>query len=123
MAGQFRFQTAMETRKTPLKMDRELIIPEVAEDDPHALEILRAWIARGKQHVSMRVSIWDDPGMWGVFLADLARHVVNAYVEDDASDPQETLKRVRDMFNAELTSPTDAPQGSIRKQRIPHRRR
>lgn len=58
-----------------------------------------------------------------MFLADLARHVVNAYVEDDASEPEATLKSIKEMFNAELNSPTDIPRGSIRKQRIPHRRR
>lgn len=41
-----------------MKMDRELLIPEVADDDPQSLEILRAWVTNGKQHVSIRASIW-----------------------------------------------------------------
>ena len=105
-----------------MNKNRELIIPEIADNDPAAVEVLRAWISGGKQLVSLRVGIWPEPQVWGIFLADLAGHIVNAYVQEDAVNPQETLKKIRDMFNAELNSPTDVPQGSVRKQRNPHRR-
>ncbi len=39
----------------------EMGIPEAAERDPNALELLRVWRANGPQHVSLRVAVWEDP--------------------------------------------------------------
>ena len=53
-------------------MTNELLIPEIAESDPNAVEVLHVWVAKGGQHVSISTGIWEDPEAWGIVLADLA---------------------------------------------------
>jgi len=64
-------------------------------------------------HVSLRVSAWDDPGTWGIMLADLARHVARAYAQDKGLDQAETLNRIHAVLAAKIKSPTDDPTGTI----------
>lgn len=65
------------------------------------------------QHVSLLTGVWKEPEAWGIMLADLARHVANAYEQDAGLDPVETLDQIRAMMEAELSSPTDRPTGFI----------
>jgi hypothetical protein len=92
---------------------RELSIPPAALDDPESGELLRAWIANRGLHCSLNVHVWDDVGNWGVMLADLARHVANAKHHLDGSNPDEVIGRIRQLFDAELASPTDEPSGDF----------
>lgn len=103
-------------------MANELLIPETAENDPKAMEVLRVWVAKGGQHVSINAGAWKEPEAWGIVLADLAGHLANAYAQDQGLEPQETLAKIRDLFNKELDSPTDTPKGSVRHKRPPHRK-
>jgi hypothetical protein len=103
-------------------MGRELMIPPVAEEDPKAFEIVRVWGAGGAQHVSLGWDLWDDPATWGIVLADLAGHVANAYHQEHGVDRNETLRKIRAMFNDELENPTDTPVGKVHNTRRPHRR-
>jgi hypothetical protein len=92
---------------------KELTIPEAARQDAASVEVLRVWIANHRQHVSLQMGAWEDPGAWGILLADLARHVVNAYEQEQAVDSTDVLARIRALFDAELDSPTDLPTGTI----------
>ena len=92
---------------------KELTIPKTALNDPNATEILRVWIANQQQHVSVITGIGDNPFAWGMMLSDLARHVANAYQQQDGLDFQETLTRIKSGFEAEMESPTDTPSGEI----------
>jgi hypothetical protein len=47
-------------------MPRELPIPGPALSDPKAVEIARVWAAHKGEHVSLNVSLWEDPGSWGL---------------------------------------------------------
>jgi len=85
-----------------------LPIPAVATKDSQSFEIIRVWIAEKNQHVSLRTGLWKDPAAWGLMLADLAAHIVNAHGQSLNSD---MLRRIRDAFNAELAAPTDTPKG------------
>jgi hypothetical protein len=91
----------------------QLIIPGSAQSDPKGFEILRVWIAHGGQHVSIRPDIWNDVGTWGIMLADLAGHVANAYQQQKGLDRVEALKRIKVLFDAELSFPTDEPTGKF----------
>ena len=91
----------------------ELPIPVAAMSDASARELARIWAAGGRQHVSMDVGAWDDPAAWGIFLADLARHVANAYQQTEGRDPNQVLARIRDGFDAEWDQPTEAPSGGM----------
>ena len=90
----------------------ELQIPEVAKKDSNAVEILRIWIAGGSQHISLKTGVWEDPAAWGLMLADLAKHVANAYAAD-GMDRAEALCRVYQGLQVEIESPTDEPTGGI----------
>jgi hypothetical protein len=83
--------------------------PPVAESDPQAVEVLRVWAVPGKpQQLTLRTT-WKDSGAWGLLLADVAKHAANAYANEGA-DVNVTLARIRALFDAEMSSPTDTPQ-------------
>jgi hypothetical protein len=97
----------------PTVKPSELRMPPVASTDPTAIEIVRVWVAQNGQHVSLKHDQWPDPAAWGLLLADLARHLGNAY-EQSGRDRADTVRRVREGFNAEMDNPTDQPTGRIR---------
>jgi|SRR5438132_10914115 len=92
---------------------KELPVPSAARTDPRAVELLRVWAANGKQHVSLATNVWDDPAAWGIMLVDLAKHVASAYHQSKGTDSLGVLKRIRQGFDAEWSTATDAPTGSI----------
>jgi hypothetical protein len=99
-----------------LKMDkhpRQLPIPEPAENDSRAVELLRVWAAGGKQHVSLATGLWHDPANWGIMLVDLAKHIANAYEQANGMSRVKTLQRLKDGFDAEWGTATDQPEGRI----------
>ncbi|HET9903050.1 MAG TPA: DUF5076 domain-containing protein [Xanthobacteraceae bacterium] len=69
-------------------------------------EVLRAAIVEGGLHVSLRRA-FEDPQAWGMILADLTRHVARIYNAEDGIEEAQTIARIRDMFDAEMDSPTD----------------
>ena len=69
-------------------------------------EVLRAAIAEGNLHVSLRRS-FDEPEVWGVLLADIARHVGRIYALEASMREEDVVERVRVMFEAEMDRPTD----------------
>ena len=83
--------------------------PPIAETNPEAIEILRVWTAPGSpQQLTLRTA-WEDPAAWGLLLADIARHAALAY-KREGRDATEVLKRIRQGFDAEWSSPTDDPK-------------
>lgn len=103
-------------------MNGELLIPPAAEGDPKAVEVIRVWVAKGGQHVSINPLVWRDPQGWGIVLADLARHLANAYQQELGLDWQETLSKITDLLVAELRRPTDTARGQMQNLRKPHRK-
>lgn len=91
-------------------MNKELLIPPKAAASS-CRELIRVWAGDGDVHVSLATEIWDDPGSWGVLLVDLARHVANAY-EERGRSRDEALRRIREVFDAEWSHPTDEARGS-----------
>ena len=91
----------------------ELRIPPVAEEDPDSIEVLRVWVANQGQHVTIRTNVWTDPAAWGIVLADLLRHVANAYQQDKRLKFDRTVETIMKMFLAEMSSPTDHARGKI----------
>src|SRR5438067_9244453 len=73
----------------------ECIIPEEALTDPKSREILRAWVANEALHVSLFIpDEWEDPGHWGVALADVTRHLADAYHKSQGVNPKQTIQRI-----------------------------
>lgn len=85
----------------------QLEIPDAAKNDPESFEVLRVWIAEGDQQLSLRVGVWDDLGAWGILLADLARHIVQAHAQSQQINAPATLARIKAALDAELSEPTD----------------
>src|ERR1700723_1224018 len=96
--------------------EKTLNIPPVAQRDKASFEVLRVWIAEQGQHVSIRSGAWEDPFAWGIVLADLARHIVNAEsLHRKDLDQVAFLERLLEGFQAEIDSPTDEPEGEIKQ--------
>ena len=94
--------------------EKVLAIPEAAQRDKASFEVMRVWIAEAGQHVSIRSGAWEDPFAWGIVLADLARHIVNAEsLNKKDFDEEAFLERLLEGFQAEIDSPTDEPEGEI----------
>lgn len=100
----------------------ELSIPPRAGTDDEAREVLRFWSARGRLHATVRADAYRDPAAWGIVLADLARHVANAYALEGHARA-DALARFRAGFDAEWGfSTTDAfadaiPPPTVRRLR------
>ncbi|HEV2274843.1 MAG TPA: DUF5076 domain-containing protein [Acidobacteriaceae bacterium] len=91
----------------------QLRVPEPAKTDPKSFELLRVWVAHQDQHISLRVGVWEDPAAWGVMLADLARHIANAFEKMENRDPLKVLEQIRSGFEAEIEMPADPVHGEI----------
>jgi hypothetical protein len=82
-----------------------LAIPPAALEKG-GIEIVRAGIVEGGLHISVRRA-FDDAQAWGMVLADIARHVARIHAMETGASENLTLDRIRNMFDAELDSPTD----------------
>ena len=89
-----------------------LMIPPEAVMDANASELLRAWVSKGGLHCSLKPTVWEDPGSWGILLADVARHLASA-LQQSGKGPLDTLERIRRASETEMDSPTDKPTGSF----------
>ena len=69
-------------------------------------EVLRAAIVDGGLHVSLRRA-FDDPGAWGMIIADITRHVARIYKAEDNIPEDRTIEQIRNLFDAEMDRPTD----------------
>lgn len=94
------------------KNPEELAVPSSVHGDPKAVELARLWAAHGRQHVSLRPTVWDDPAAWGICLVDLARHLSKAYEQEVGKNAEAVLPRIREGFDAEWSSPTDEATGT-----------
>ncbi len=87
---------------------KQLPPPPIAEIESQAVEVLRVWAVPGKpQQLTLRTT-WKDAGAWGLMLVDIARHATKAYAKE-GQDPAVVLARIREMFDAEWSAPTDTP--------------
>jgi hypothetical protein len=91
---------------------RELDPPPDVKTDPNAFEIARIWGAHQGQHVSLNL-IWDDPAAVGILIADLARHAANYYHQQHGYKKEDVIQRIKEMFAAELDSPTSPISGEV----------
>ncbi|HVU43765.1 MAG: DUF5076 domain-containing protein [Xanthobacteraceae bacterium] len=69
-------------------------------------EVLRAAIADGNLHVSLRRA-FDEPETWGVLLADIARHIGRIYALEAGMREEQVVEKVWSMFEAEMERRTD----------------
>jgi Domain of unknown function (DUF5076) len=71
---------------------RELKAPPSIDTANSAQEMIRFWIADNTEHVSLRVGDAAEPSkeptMWGFMLADIAKHVTDAFKELHPEGPE-----------------------------------
>lgn len=91
----------------------ELLIPPKALDNPEAKEFLRAWAVNQGLQISLVHNPLAGPLAWGIILADILRHVADAYHKSEGRDPSETVGEIVRVFRAEIDSLTDTPHGDF----------
>jgi len=90
------------------------LIPDVVLEDDGSRPVACCWkMDDGSLTVSLVIPAdWNDPGAWGLLLADLAHHVAQAYTPIYPNQLAGEIKqRIIDVFHAELKKPTDRPTG------------
>jgi hypothetical protein len=71
-----------------------------------ATEVLRAFVVDGGLSIAF-ARAFEEPDMWGLLLVDVARHASRAYARESDYSEDEALRRIVDMFDAEIARPTD----------------
>jgi Domain of unknown function (DUF5076) len=69
-------------------------------------EVLRAAIVEGNLQVALRRA-FDEPEVWGMLLADVARHIGRIYALEAAMREKDVVDKVWAVFEAEMERPTD----------------
>ena len=99
-------------------MKRELPIPPDADSAEQAVEIFRGWLLDGGLQCSLFPTIWkDDPGTWGLLLADAANHIADAVAEDTGCPRDEVYERLCEVLVGELKTPSAEREGSFVEHR------
>jgi len=73
----------------------------------------------GALEMIFSVETWKDPAAWGLFLADLARHVSEAYEQAHGMPAEQTMIELLRVFHAELLHPTDQAHGHLHRNSGP----
>ncbi len=80
-----------------------------------ATEVLRAFVLDGGLSIAF-TRAFDEPDIWGLLLVDVARHAARAYARESEYTEDEALRRIIDMFEAEVARPTDMGSTAPRSQ-------
>ena len=91
------------------KKSKSLPPPPIADTINDSKEVLRVWAAPDYPQQFTLHTTWKDPGAWGLLLVDIARHAAKAY-KKEGHDENETLNRIKSLFDAEWSAPTDDPK-------------
>jgi len=85
----------------------------IGRDD--ATEVLRAFVVDGGLSIAF-ARAFEEPDMWGLLLVDVARHASRAYARESAYTEDEALRRIIDMFEAEIARTTDLGRTAPRSE-------
>ncbi|MGA7803963.1 DUF5076 domain-containing protein [Bradyrhizobium sp.] len=88
--------------------------PDVIGND-EATEVLRAFVLDGGLSIAF-MRAFEEPDMWGLLLVDIARHAARAYARESSFTEHEALRRIVDMFEAEIARPMDIGATTPRSQ-------
>ncbi len=99
-----------ETAKPGAPFDALAVPPTALEQGGY--EVLRAAIVDGNLHVSLRRA-FDAPEVWGVLLADVARHIARIYAREASMPEEQVVDKVWAMFEAEMNRPSDIGETSM----------
>jgi hypothetical protein len=85
----------------------------IGRDD--ATEVLRAFVVDGGLSIAFQRA-FEEPDMWGMLLVDIARHAARVYAREGDYTEEDALRRIVDMFEAEIARPTDLGNTKPRSQ-------
>ncbi len=85
----------------------------IGRDD--ATEVLRAFVVDGGLSIAFQRA-FEEPDMWGMLLVDIARHAARVYAREGDYTEEDALRRIVDMFEAEIARPTDLGNTTPRSQ-------
>ena len=80
------------------KVKRELAAPPDVEQQG-GTEILRLFVTDGALSLSMQRA-FEEPGMWGQLMADLALHVARIYARETPFEVEQALGEIRVALDA-----------------------
>jgi hypothetical protein len=95
---------------------REQPLPPDVMSRDDAVEVLRAFVLDGGLSIAF-TRAFEEPDMWGLLLVDIARHAAGAYARESNYTEEDALRRIIDMFEAEIARPTDLGETTPRSQR------
>ena len=81
-------------------------LPPDVESRDDAIEVLRAFVVDGGLSIAF-ARAFEEPDMWGLLLVDIARHAARAYGRESQFSEDEALRRIIEVFEAEIARPTD----------------
>ena len=94
---------------------REQPLPPDVMDREDATEVLRAFVVDGGLSIAFQRA-FEEPDMWGMLLVDIARHAARVYAREGDYTEEDALRRIVDMFEAEIARPTDLGNTTPRSQ-------
>lgn len=94
---------------------REQPLPPDVIGREDATEVLRAFVVDGGLSIAF-TRAFEEPDMWGLLLVDVARHASRAYARESGYSEDEALRRIIDMFDAEIARPTDIGRTAPRSE-------
>jgi hypothetical protein len=94
---------------------REQPLPPDVMGREDATEVLRAFVVDGGLSIAF-ARAFEEPDMWGLLLVDVARHASRAYARESDYSEDEALRRIIDMFEAEIARPTDMGRTAPRSE-------
>lgn len=94
---------------------KEQPLPPDVADREDATEVLRAFVIDGGLSIAF-TRAFEEPDVWGMLLVDIARHAARAYARESEYSEDEALRRIVEMFEAEIARPTDTGTTAPRSQ-------
>jgi hypothetical protein len=94
-----------------------LTVPPAAVRDAESVEVIRAWVAEGGLHCSLKVGMWGsgdrEEAGWGILIADVIRHVSNALREQRGGNAEYIQRVIVESLMRELGHPTSGAEGAF----------
>ena len=93
----------------------ELDPPAEALDANAAFEVLRAWIADGRLHVTFHSDTFShDVGEWGRMLADISHHIARGVALAGLLTEREALSAITETYDHGVTASSTVSTGRVR---------
>ena len=97
---------------------RTLVIPPAAQRDENSIQMISGWIAEKGLHCTLNIGMWDatdrdEPKAWGIFLADVIRHIANAIKDQNGASAEATARTILDSLQVEFSDPTSDTSGAF----------